>query len=145
MRSFVILIALFLSLSIVACGGKENSTKESATPAATPVATTPSPAPTTDTDTAKNNPAEALVKQFMKACKEKDKATASKLAVDKVVNRFFSAKGEAEGLEFQGCNREEKDNRYDCVYSYTGGAMTFVVRGDATTGFKITSEEETAD
>jgi hypothetical protein len=160
MKYFVILITLVFSLFIISCGDTKTTSnnKQTATPsdkpsAVSPVntpnpATTPNPESTktpVDTGEAKITSAEEVVKQFMKACKEKDKATASKLAVAKVVDRFFSASGEASGLTFQGCEKEEKADKYNCTYSYEGGAMTFKITGNATSGFKIVAEEETAD
>lgn len=151
-----ILLTFFIALMLcffVNCG----DTKEDAAPVQTPAPkaepenspkpeSTPAPESTPKPQDAKIASPEDLVKTFMKACEEKNKDLASKLAVPKVVDRFFSVQGSAEGLTFQGCNEDEKDkNKHYCAYSYEGGSMSFTITGDATNGFKIISEEETAD
>lgn len=123
-----------------------STTSNASKPAATPQAT-PQTAPT-GTDVGRSlkasKPEDAAAGLF-NAWKAKDRAAASKYASDIAVKTLFD-EGSAEGLEFQGCNKDEDGGDfYNCAYTYEGGAVFMQVTGSDAEGYKVTGAGFVAD
>ncbi|HKQ51263.1 MAG TPA: hypothetical protein VJT74_02770 [Pyrinomonadaceae bacterium] len=108
-----------------------------------------SPQPTaTGTDVGrslKSAKPEDAAQGLFSAWKAKDRAAASKYASDSAIKTLFE-EGGAEGLEFQGCNKDEDGGDfYNCAYTYEGGAVFMQVTGNDADGYKVTGAGFVAD
>ena len=78
------------------------------------------------------------------AWKAKDRAAAKRYASDIAISALFD-EGSAEGLQFQGCEKDEGGDYYNCGYTYEGGAAIMQVSGNDADGYKVTGAGFVAD
>lgn len=156
------LCACSLLLLLAGCGKKTGNTNSTTSinttstttttgaanaqkPAATPQ---PSAQPTaTGTDVGrslKSSRPEDAAQGLFNAWKAKDRAAASNYASDIAVRALFD-EGSAEGLQFQGCEKDEGGDYYNCGYTYEGGAVIMQVSGNETDGYRVTGAGFVAD
>ncbi len=119
-----------------------NASKPTATPQPTAQAT---PTGTDVGRSLKASKPEDAAEGLFNAWKTKDRAAASKYASDSAINTLFN-EGSAEGLAFQGCNKDEDGGDfYNCAYTYEGGAVFMQVTGNDADGYKVTGAGFVAD
>lgn len=88
---------------------------------------------------------EDAAQALFNAWKAKDRAAASKYASDMAVKTLFE-EGSADGLEFQGCNKDEGGgDSYNCAYTYEGGSVFMLVTGNDADGYKVAGAGFVAD
>ena len=122
------------------------TTSNASQPAASPQPTAQPTATGTDVGRSlKASKPEDAAQGLFNAWKAKDRAAASKYASDMAVKTLFD-EGSAEGLEFQGCNKDEDGGDfYNCAYTYEGGAVFMQVTGNDADGYKVTGAGFVAD
>lgn len=122
------------------------TTSNASKPAASPLPTAQPTATGTDVGRSlKASKPEDAAQGLFNAWKAKDRAAASKYASDMAVKTLFD-EGSAEGLEFQGCNKDEDEaDSHTCAYTYEGGAVFMQVTGNDADGYKVTGAGFVAD
>jgi hypothetical protein len=148
MKKSLVLATLVLALFTYGCGSKPAPTTATKMPATTPAAkpaetAKPEPAKTAAPEAAKAKNPEEFIKMFMDAYQKKNKAEVQKYATADAMKNLRFEGGPIEDLYFQGCNEERGE--INCAYTYGGGSMSLSLKTDATTGYKVTAVEESAD
>jgi len=92
---------------------------------------------------AKSSTPDAAAEGLFNAWKAKDRTAAAKFASEAAVTKLFKEGGGAEGLSFQGC--EKDGDSYTCGYYYEGGGLIMHVKGSETAGYRVESTEFIAD
>ena len=125
---------------------RSTTTTNAPTPAASPQPTAQATPTGTDVGRSlKSAKPEDAAQGLFNAWKAKDRAAAKKYASDIAISALFD-EGSAEGLQFQGCEKDESESdQYNCGYTYEGGAAIMRVTGNDTDGYKVTGAGFVAD
>lgn len=139
---------IMLALFFIGCGNSNttNTKKVEPTKTPTPVATpTPTPSPSAKPDTANAiaKTPEEFIKLFVAAHESDNKEETKKYVTDAAMKKLRFGMGPSEDLRFQGCG--EDNGIITCAYTYGGGSVSYTLKKDPTTGYKVTDVEETAD
>ena len=127
-----------------AASSTTSTTTTTTTATATPkpsVEASKSPAETVTSGSKVAKPEDAAQGLF-NAWKTKDRVAAAKFASNEAITSLYS-EGGPEGLQFQGCDKQ--DDAYNCGYSYEGGGLIMVVKGNDSDGYKVTGTSFIAD
>jgi hypothetical protein len=117
------------------------TTSASASPKAT-TETSKSPSEAAQTAGKVSKPEDAAQGLFS-AWKTKDRTAAARYATTEAITMLYS-EGSPEGLQFQGCDKQDNGN-YMCGYSYEGGGLIMTVTGTEGNGYKVVSTQFIAD
>lgn len=128
---------------------KSNVTNTTTTTTSTP-AMTPSPQATasmspsqTMSSQDKLTTPEAAAQGLFEAFGRHDRAAAAKFASDAAVNKLFKESTGTQGMEFEGCDKDE--GNLNCAYRYEGGGLIMHMKGNKTDGYKVDAVEFIAD